>query len=96
MASDHDPALIEKAAKALYERDNGGTGWEIETDAVRRMCRSDARAVLDAVADDLRAKAWTKGYVAGWDDRHEDEDNPLPAGEQHDTPNPYRKEADRG
>lgn len=39
------------------------------------------------------AEVWTQGYLAGWNDRNEDECNPLPAGEQRDTPNPYADEA---
>lgn len=34
-------------------------------------------------------RAWDEGYRAGWSDRNEDEHAPLPAGEQHDTANPY-------
>lgn len=38
------------------------------------------------------ALAWNQGYRVGWDDRNQDDINPLPAGLFHDTPNPYEQE----
>lgn len=83
MASDH--ALIEKAERAahsaLYDNKTA-SGWYGEPECAE-VARLVAPAVLDAVADDLRAEAWVEGYVAGGCR------TPFP-------PNPYRKEADHG
>lgn len=38
---------------------------------------------------DIFTAVWRAGQRAGWDDRHEDEVSPLPAGALHDTPCPF-------
>jgi hypothetical protein len=52
--------------------------------------RAHVAEQVQRVVDARYAEVWNRGYLSGWDDCHEDENNPLPAGEQHDTPNPYR------
>lgn len=67
-----------------------GAKWTEEMCCI--PCRS--RLALTDPGETLRARderVWAEGYRAGWDDRHDDEHNPLPAGAQHDTPNPYAK-----
>lgn len=77
-AREHDAALVEKAAEALLD-------WGASPDGIRYpdlYGRCDcvtrlARAVLDAVADDLRAEAWDEGYLTGdpWHRRGKPEDS---------------------
>jgi hypothetical protein len=60
--TDHDPALVEKAARAI-----AGTDGETQDDlseAARDACHRAARAVLDAVADDLLARGFDEGVKA--------------------------------
>lgn len=52
--------------------------------------------LVEQAEREAAATAWDEGYMSGWDDRNSDEHEPLPAGEQHDTPNPYRAERVRG
>lgn len=71
--SEHDDALVEKAAYAvaLAERRRNATYDDI------------AIAVLDAVADDLRAEAWDEGYTEAW--------TPECWTSLDSGPNPYRR-----
>lgn len=78
--AEREAALAERIALAERERDGALRGW-----ANDRELRDHHR--------ERRAEAWDEGYMAGWGDRSEDEDNPLPAGEQHDTSNPYRSQS---
>ena len=50
--------LVEKAAKALHEEVCG----DDTCDHISNEFEPDARAVLEAVADDLRAEAWDAGH----------------------------------
>lgn len=49
-------------------------------------------ALFEQAKQEGAAEAWDAGYMSGWEDRDADEESPLPAGGQHDTPNPYRAE----
>jgi len=66
-------------------RDESGRWYRIGIEET--ILASDWLAQVKATA---RAEAWDEGYMAGWEDRHADEHDPLPAGEQRDTANPYR------
>lgn len=76
--TDLDPALVEKAAKAMNAR---VPSISFGTDV--------ARAVLEAVADDLRADAWNEGYSHGIDQHRPGQ---IITGRRA---NPYRERADQ-
>jgi len=75
-AREHDAALVEKAAAALHVHVCGDDldefknpcNWTEESETCYDVDLSGvARAVLDAVADDLRAEAWDEGHeVCEW------------------------------
>lgn len=52
--------LVEKAANALHYEACGDDAC----DHIINEFEPDARAVLEAVADDLRADAWDEGFAA--------------------------------
>lgn len=72
--SGHDEALVEKAARTLAglapneawptNEALGGSLTGTRDDEYRDAMRDDARAVLDAVADEIRAEGWDEAIEA--------------------------------
>lgn len=93
--------LIDKAARVFQCRmrlAGSPPVWEDTPAHIQDVLREGASAILDAVADDLRAEAWGEGHSWGWSDAQDAHDVsqvmdradwPL------NTPNPYRQETDR-
>ncbi|WP_346007444.1 hypothetical protein [Janibacter terrae] len=63
-------------------------------DVALLMQSMDAAGLLATPEHDaaVSARAWDEGVLVGYEDRIRDEEDPLPAGELHDTPNPYERE----
>lgn len=59
---------IDKAARALQRLTWRGPlpAWEDTPAHIQDALRNDASAILDAVADDLRAEAWAEGALTAW------------------------------
>lgn len=77
--STYDEALVEKAARALST--NWRNMYANEALGYQRML---ARAMLDAVADDLQAEGWVRGFDAARDT------HPSWWNKVRRTENPYR------
>lgn len=67
----HDPALVAKAARAIFAADEAAGEWSPDC-GDRELYLKEAIAVLDAVADVLRAEALREAaldwQLGGWAD----------------------------
>lgn len=65
--------LIDKAARAVQQERayRAAAAFGVPDDAHTDCAAMIARAVLEAVADDLRADAWSDGYAVGQRDEYE-------------------------
>lgn len=76
-----------------------GTGYESVTIGITAALEAaralDAAGLLVTPEHDaaVAAEAWSEGVIAGYKDRIRDEEDPLPGGYLHHTPNPYEREA---